>query len=88
MAEGSYFTERDEDAATTVAVIGYKVRKKLFGSASPIGRYILIENVPFQVIGVLAEKAPAPATRMPTTASPSPTPLPASACSARATPST
>ncbi|AVR67865.1 MULTISPECIES: pyoverdine export/recycling transporter ATP-binding/permease subunit PvdT [Pseudomonas aeruginosa group] len=56
VAEGSYFTERDEAAATTVAVIGYKVRKKLFGSASPIGRYILIENVPFQVIGVLAEK--------------------------------
>ncbi|MCR3794881.1 pyoverdine export/recycling transporter ATP-binding/permease subunit PvdT, partial [Pseudomonas aeruginosa] len=56
VAEGSYFTERDEDAATTVAVIGYKVRKKLFGSANPIGRYILIENVPFQVIGVLAEK--------------------------------
>ncbi|WOT47580.1 ATP-binding cassette domain-containing protein [Pseudomonas aeruginosa] len=56
LAEGSYFTERDEDAATTVAVIGYKVRKKLFGSANPIGRYILIENVPFQVIGVLAEK--------------------------------
>jgi macrolide transport system ATP-binding/permease protein len=33
------------------------VREKLFqGRVNPIGQYILIENVPFQVIGVLAEK--------------------------------
>lgn len=55
--EGSYFTEADERAAATVAVIGYRIREKLFKDvASPLGQYILIENVPFQVIGVLAEK--------------------------------
>ena len=58
VAEGSYFTERDEDAATTVAVIGYKVRKKLFGSANPIGRYILIENVPSRSSACSPRKAP------------------------------
>ncbi|OPA83710.1 macrolide ABC transporter permease/ATP-binding protein MacB [Pseudomonas fluorescens] len=57
VVEGSYFTEADERAGATVAVIGHRIREKLFKDvASPIGQYILIENVPFQVIGVLAEK--------------------------------
>jgi macrolide transport system ATP-binding/permease protein len=57
VVEGSYFTEADERSAATVAVIGKRVRDKLFKDLpSPIGQYILIENVPFQVIGVLAEK--------------------------------
>ncbi|QPO21653.1 MacB family efflux pump subunit [Pseudomonas sp. Y39-6] len=56
VVEGSYFTEADERAGATVAVIGHRIREKLFKQVSPIGQYILIENVPFQVIGVLAEK--------------------------------
>ncbi len=57
VVEGSYFTEADESNAAAVAVIGHKVRQKLFKDmASPIGQYILIENVPFQVVGVLQEK--------------------------------
>ncbi len=57
VVEGSYFTAADEQAAATVAVIGHRIREKLFkGQVNPIGQYILIENVPFQVVGVLAEK--------------------------------
>ncbi|KOG05830.1 MacB family efflux pump subunit [Pseudomonas syringae] len=57
VVEGSYFSEADEQNAAAVAVIGYKVRQKLFGEQSdPVGQYILIENVPFQVVGVLQEK--------------------------------
>ncbi|ALD96047.1 MacB family efflux pump subunit [Pseudomonas syringae] len=57
VVEGSYFSEADEQNAAAVAVIGYKVRQKLFGEHSdPVGQYILIENVPFQVVGVLQEK--------------------------------
>ncbi|PHN27723.1 macrolide ABC transporter ATP-binding protein [Pseudomonas sp. ICMP 460] len=57
VVEGSYFSEADERAGATVAVIGHRIREKLFkGVDSPIGHYLLIENVPFQVIGVLAEK--------------------------------
>ncbi|WET08740.1 MULTISPECIES: MacB family efflux pump subunit [unclassified Pseudomonas] len=56
VVEGSYFTEADERAGATVAVIGHRIREKLFKHVNPIGQYILIENVPFQVIGVLAEK--------------------------------
>lgn len=56
VAQGSYFTEADEASAAPVAVIGEKVREKFFTGVDPLGRYILIENVPFQVIGVLAAK--------------------------------
>ncbi|WP_460109454.1 MacB family efflux pump subunit [Pseudomonas sp. H3_E06] len=57
VAEGSYFSEADERSAAAVAVIGHRVRQKLLKDVTdPIGRYILIENVPFQVVGVLAEK--------------------------------
>lgn len=57
VVEGRYFTQADEDTGAAVAVIGKKVRDKLLKDvADPIGQYILIENVPFQVLGVLAEK--------------------------------
>ncbi|WP_263263476.1 MacB family efflux pump subunit [Pseudomonas sp. RIT-PI-S] len=56
VVQGSYFTAQDEARAATVAVIGDRVRRTLFGAADPIGRYLLIENVPFQVVGVLAAK--------------------------------
>ena len=57
VAEGSYFSDADEHAASAVAVIGHKVREKLLQDvANPIGQYILIENIPFQVVGVLVGK--------------------------------
>lgn len=57
VVEGSYFTEADEQAGAAVAVIGKKVREKLLKDvANPIGQYILIENAPFQVVGVLMSK--------------------------------
>ncbi len=60
VVEGSYFTAADERTGATVAVIGHRIRQRLFKApVNPIGQYILIENVPFQVIGVLAEKGAA-----------------------------
>ncbi|WP_337057625.1 MacB family efflux pump subunit [Pseudomonas sp. USHLN015] len=56
VVEGAFFDQADEDSAATVAVIGQKVRDKLFAGRDPIGQHILIENVPFQVIGTLAAK--------------------------------
>jgi macrolide transport system ATP-binding/permease protein len=56
VVQGTYFTAADEASAAPVAVIGEKVREKFFTGVDPLGRYILIENVPFQVIGVLAAK--------------------------------
>ncbi|MDR0279137.1 MAG: MacB family efflux pump subunit [Paucimonas sp.] len=56
VAEGSFFTDADERAAASVAVIGPKVKEKLFGDRNPIGQYILVGNVPFQVLGILVAK--------------------------------
>ena len=57
VVQGSFFTQADEDAAAAVAVIGKKVREKVLKDVpEPIGRYILLENVPFRVVGILAEK--------------------------------
>lgn len=57
VVQGSFFTQADEDAAAAVAVIGKKVRDKVLKDVpNPIGQYILLENVPFRVVGILAEK--------------------------------
>lgn len=56
VVEGSFFTDADERSAAAVAVIGQKVREKLFAERNPIGQYILIGKVPFQVLGILAAK--------------------------------
>ncbi|MBF8728207.1 MacB family efflux pump subunit [Pseudomonas fulva] len=57
VVRGSFFSESDERTAAAVAVIGQKVRDKLLEPGSdPIGQYLLLGNVPFQIVGVLAEK--------------------------------
>jgi len=56
-AKGSFYSESDETNAAAVAVIGQKVREKMLDPGrDPLGQYILIGNVPFQVIGILAGK--------------------------------
>ena len=56
-SEGSFFTARDDAGLATVVVIGSKVRDRLFpDGASPLARFILVNNVPFQVVGVLSSK--------------------------------
>ncbi len=57
MAEGAMFDSRDEQHAAKVAVIGQTVRRLLFADAlSPVGQDILVDKVPFLVVGVLAAK--------------------------------
>jgi putative ABC transport system permease protein len=56
IASGSAFTEADETASASVAVIGQTVATNLFGTANPVGQKIMIRNVPFVVKGVLASK--------------------------------
>jgi len=57
MAAGRFFTKEDERGLAAVAAIGTKVREKLFPDGSdPLGKFILVNNVPFQVVGVLASK--------------------------------
>jgi putative ABC transport system permease protein len=56
--KGSLFTDADVDGQTKNAILGQTVVDKLFGSTSfdPVGQIIRINNVPFQVTGVLLSK--------------------------------
>ncbi|MCK6554169.1 ABC transporter permease [Candidatus Binatia bacterium] len=57
VSSGSAFTERDEETANRVAVLGQTVVDNVFGPGQdPVGTTIRIKNVPFTVIGVLAAK--------------------------------
>ncbi len=54
--EGSFVTAQDNLDRNKVAVVGRTIVEKLFGDEDPIGKYILISRVPFQVIGIMEEK--------------------------------
>ncbi len=55
-ATGRFFTDDEVKAAMRVAVIGKTIVRNIFEDADPIGEIIRINNVPFEVIGVLEEK--------------------------------
>jgi len=57
LSSGSFFTDLDIAASTKVAVLGQTVVNNLFpDGASPVGKVILVRNVPFTVIGVLSAR--------------------------------
>ncbi|WP_428032265.1 MacB family efflux pump subunit [Ancylobacter sp.] len=56
LARGVMFTAADVRAYAPVVVLGQTVAQNLFGADDPVGRYILVKNVPYEVIGVLAPR--------------------------------
>jgi putative ABC transport system permease protein len=56
MRRGSYFSERDIANYSKVCVIGQTVAEKLFQTSNPIGSSVRINQIPFEVVGVLEEK--------------------------------
>jgi len=57
LSAGSFFTARDLTGYAPVVVLGSTVVKQLFPHGEdPIGRFVLLRNVPFEVIGVLGSK--------------------------------
>ena len=56
VALGSFFDQDAVDARSRVAVLGSKVRDSLFRDDDPIGRRIRINDIGFEVIGVMAPK--------------------------------
>ncbi len=57
LASGGFFTARDVNSYATVAVLGQTVVDALFEPGTdPVGRFVLLANVPFQVVGVTAPK--------------------------------
>ncbi|MGB5097812.1 MAG: MacB family efflux pump subunit [Porticoccaceae bacterium] len=60
LAQGSFFTASDARSYAPVAVLGATVARLLFPAGDdPVGRYLLIKNVPFQIVGVMGEKGAA-----------------------------
>lgn len=53
---GRFFDESENRKRMRLAVIGMTLVTELFGDTDPIGEYIKINKVPFQVIGILPEK--------------------------------
>jgi putative ABC transport system permease protein len=56
LSSGRPFIQQDVKSATKVCLLGQTVVDNLFGDQNPVGQTIRIKNVPFTVIGVLAEK--------------------------------
>src|SRR5499433_928779 len=60
MARGTFFTEEDVAARRKVCVLGQTVVTNLFGAADPLGASLRVQQVPCQVVGVLAVKGQSP----------------------------
>jgi macrolide transport system ATP-binding/permease protein len=60
-AAGTFFSPADVKSYATVAVLGQTVARTLFpGGADPLGKHIVLNNVLFQVIGVMDERGASP----------------------------
>jgi macrolide transport system ATP-binding/permease protein len=54
---GDFFDERDMKRYAPVVVLGETVRKILFPEdVNPLGRYVMVGNIPFEIIGVMSPK--------------------------------
>jgi putative ABC transport system permease protein len=55
---GAFFDATELRRSGRVAVIGARVSRDLFDDRSPVGERIFINRIPFDVVGVLAERGP------------------------------
>ena len=60
MTRGTFFAEEDVTSRRKVCVLGQTVVTYLFGAADPLGQSIRVQQVPCQVVGVLAVKGQSP----------------------------
>jgi putative ABC transport system permease protein len=54
VALGRGITEDDQRRHSAVAVVGATLASKLYGGSDPVGRDLVIEGVPYRIVGVLA----------------------------------
>ncbi|HNO63848.1 MAG TPA: MacB family efflux pump subunit [Thauera aminoaromatica] len=59
-ASGTFFSAEDEARYATVAVLGQTVARALFPGRDAVGEFILVNNIPFQVMGVMTPKGATP----------------------------
>ena len=60
VSEGEFFTSEDMERLQRVCIIAPTARQALFGDSNPIGKQILVGNVPFQVKGIMKGKGISP----------------------------
>lgn len=53
---GRFFDLEDEQASRRVAVLGAQIEERLFPGENPVGQWIRVRGIPFEVIGVLEAK--------------------------------
>ncbi|HWS55984.1 MAG TPA: ABC transporter permease [Pyrinomonadaceae bacterium] len=56
VADGRYFTDSEDETAARVAFIGADVAQKLFPASSPVGGEIVVNGLPYRVVGVAVAK--------------------------------
>jgi putative ABC transport system permease protein len=56
LTAGRLFTPDEEAGSGKQLIIGARLARRLFGFEDPIGAEVRIDSVPFQIIGVLAER--------------------------------
>ena len=60
VAEGQFFNDRDMREYAAVVILGRTVASTLFPGGGAVGKYVLMKNVPFLVIGVMSAKGASP----------------------------
>jgi putative ABC transport system permease protein len=56
---GSFFSKQEMMRYDKVVILGSSLKTELFGDEDPIGKVILINRIPYRVVGTLAEKGAA-----------------------------
>ncbi len=59
-SQGTFFSEEDDRTYATVAVIGQTVASALFPGRDPLGEYVMVNNILFQIVGVMEARGAAP----------------------------
>jgi putative ABC transport system permease protein len=59
MQEGAVFSDEDVDGRVRNAVVGYQAAIDLFGGQPAVGQTMLINSVPFRIVGVTEKKGSA-----------------------------
>lgn len=56
IASGRYFTRREIDAGTNVAIIGSKIKDDVFGGRPALGKVIKVQGSKYYIIGIMEEQ--------------------------------
>ncbi|MEW6736432.1 MAG: ABC transporter permease [Acidobacteriota bacterium] len=56
VAEGRFCNYEDEEQSRRVAFLGSELKKQLFGARSALGETIYLDDIPYQVIGLMRPK--------------------------------